>query len=374
MVTPTHNPKNERIKRQYHSYQREAQRRNTASIDAAAKALNRFEESTGFRDFRKFHREQAVAFKRKLDEQLSQTTGERLSRSTVHTILSALRCFFIWLAGQPGYRRRISYSDADYFNLSEKDVRIANARRERPGPTMTQMHCALAAMPSTCPIELRDRAVFAFTLLTGTRDGALISLKMKHLDLRQRRLDQDAREVQTKYSKTFSTWLFPVGAGVFDIIEQWVGYLRVSLHWGEADPLFPATLMGVGAEGQFSALGLDRTHWSTAEPVRRIFKAAFERVDLPYFPPHSVRKTLVRLGEERCRSPEEFKAWSQNLGHEGVLTTFTSYGAVSPGRQAEIIGSLVASRAPVSPSSSDELVARIAALLPPVGPNSAQKG
>jgi len=43
---------------------------------------------------------------------------------------------------------------------------------------------------------------------------------------------------------------------------------------------------------------------------------------LPYFNPHSFRNTLVRLGQEICRSPEEFKSWSQNLGHEKVLTTF----------------------------------------------------
>jgi hypothetical protein len=41
----------------------------------------------------------------------------------------------------------------------------------------------------------------------------------------------------------------------------------------------------------------------------------------------------VQLDETRCRSPEEFKAWSQNLGHEGVLTTFYSYGTVAPRRQ-----------------------------------------
>jgi hypothetical protein len=39
--------------------------------------------------------------------------------------LNALRAFFLWLAGRPGYRSRISYSDADYFRLSEKDTRIA---------------------------------------------------------------------------------------------------------------------------------------------------------------------------------------------------------------------------------------------------------
>jgi hypothetical protein len=34
---------------------------------------------------------------------------------------------------------------------------------------------------------------------------------------------------------------------------------------------------------------------------------------------------------------EQLTAWSQNLGHEDVLTTFTSYGAVAPHRQAEIM-------------------------------------
>src|SRR5690606_17202736 len=120
-----HNPDNERIKRAYFVYLREARRRNNASIDGVAKALARFECATGHRDFGKFHREQAVAFKRKLDQQIALRTGQRLSRATVNSTLAALRSFFIWLADQSGYKRRINYSDADYFNLSEKEVRIA---------------------------------------------------------------------------------------------------------------------------------------------------------------------------------------------------------------------------------------------------------
>jgi len=41
-----------------------------------------------------------------------------------------------------------------------------------------------------------------------------------------------------------------------------------------------------------------------------------------------------------CQTPEQYKAWSQNLGYEGVLTTFTSYGEVEAHRQAEIIRAL----------------------------------
>jgi integrase len=93
-------------------------------------------------------------------------------------------------------------------------------------------------------------------------------------------------------------------------------------------------------DGQFAAVGLKRANWSSAGAIRKIFRAAFELAGLQYFNPHSFRNTLAQLGERLCRSPEEFKAWSQNLGHEQVSTTFTSYGAVAAHRQAELIREL----------------------------------
>jgi integrase/recombinase XerD len=87
-------------------------------------------------------------------------------------------------------------------------------------------------------------------------------------------------------------------------------------------------------------MGLGRKHWSNATPIRKIFREAFRAADLPYFNPHSLRNTLVQFGETVCKTPEEFKAWSQNLGHEEVLTTFRSYGAFGSRRQGEIIRDL----------------------------------
>jgi hypothetical protein len=53
---------------------------------------------------------------------------------------------------------------------------------------------------------------------------------------------------------------------------------------------------------------------------------------------HSFRDTLVRLGKRMCRTPEEFEAWSKNLGHEHMLTTFRSYGSsIDLHRQGELI-------------------------------------
>ena len=46
---------------------------------------------------------------------------------------------------------------------------------------------------------------------------------------------------------------------------------------------------------------------------------------------------LVRHAMTLDLTPEEMKAWSQNLGHADVLTTFTSYGTVPLQRQGELI-------------------------------------
>jgi hypothetical protein len=84
----------------------------------------------------------------------------------------------------------------------------------------------------------------------------------------------------------------------------------------------------------------DWKHWSTASPIRTIFRDAFEAADLPYFNPHSFRKTLVTLGQKLCQSPEEFKSWSHNLGQDDVLTTLYNYGHVQQHQQGEIFQQL----------------------------------
>ena len=94
-----------------------------------AKAIARFEAYSRYKDFKTFHIEQAKGFKRYLADQCSERSGELLSKATLYATLTALKRFVLWLAGQPGYKSRISYSDADYFNLSTKEVRIAKTRR-----------------------------------------------------------------------------------------------------------------------------------------------------------------------------------------------------------------------------------------------------
>ncbi len=345
-----HNAVNERMKRKYFTFLKEANRRDESSVDAVAKALSRFEEYTKWKDFRAFHFEQAVAFKRFLANHHNEKTGKPLSKATMNSTLRNLKAFFQWLSMQTGYKSRVSYSDTEYFNLSEKDSRIATAKRNRPVPTLGQINHVLAVMPNTSDIEKRNKALVAFAILTGARDSAIASLKLKHVDLTAGSVFQDAREVKTKASKTFTTYFFPVGKEIKAIVHDWVNYLTVELLFGIDDPLFPKTAVIRGDSRVFEAAGVKPEHWSNAGAIRKIFAESFELAGLPYFNPHSFRNTLVRLGETTCQSPEEFKAWSQNLGHEKVLTTFYSYGEVQESRQAEIFKSL---QKPRSKDSSD---------------------
>ena len=48
-------------------------------------------------------------------------------------------------------------------------------------------------------------------------------------------------------------------------------------------------------------------------------------------------RSRLRLGQRICRTPEEWKVWSQNLGHESEATTFVGYGQVPAHRHAEIM-------------------------------------
>jgi integrase len=195
-------------------------------------------------------------------------------------------------------------------------------------------------MPYTTIIEQRDRALVAFTLMTGCRDGATVSLKLQHIDLCKGCVALDAREVDTKNSKSFTTFFMPVGEDIRAMFEAWVALLTDGQKWGPSDPLFPAPLMGHDPLNGFCVVGIKREHWTTTNAVRRIFQDAFKRANLPPFHPHSFRHTLAQLGEQICQTPEEFKAWSQNLGHEHVMTTFNSYGNVAADRQAAIIQGL----------------------------------
>src|SRR3954468_4699433 len=276
------NPKNDRAKRDYLIYLKEARQRSLATVEQVRHAIDRLEAYTGFKDFGTFNKDQALGFKRALLASRGRRPGKPISTATAHHVLHALKEFLAWLHGRPGYRRRIDPVHIAYLNLTTKDERIAHVSSPKSYASPEQYRAALFAMPTATDVRRRDQAVMALLLLTGMRDAAVVSLKLKHISIERGHVFQDPREVNTKFSKAIETFFYPVGEDVEQIANRWVRYLTEKLY-GPSDPLFPKTLVGPDHEGSFAVRGLSREHWADATPVRTIFKAAFARVDLPYF-------------------------------------------------------------------------------------------
>ncbi len=332
-----YNPKNERIKKAYFRHLAEACGRSESTLDSVRKALHRFESYTGMKDLATFNKEQAIGFKKHLERQTGQRSGQPLGKGTLLSTLNVMKDFLRWLVCQPGYKSRIKATDIDYLSLTDKDVSIAKAGKLRDFPTLEQIRQTTLSMPNTTDIQRRNRALIAFTILSGARDSAIASLSLKHFDEAKKLLRQEPDAVNTKFSKRIDTFLFPVGNDIEVIFLEWVAELKQDKLYGNDAPLFPRTKLGQDENMAFIADGLEPVHWKTAAPIRKIFRDAFEAAGLPYFNPHVFRNTLTDLGQKRCQTPEEFKAWSQNLGHESPLTTFTSYGKIDPYRQGELV-------------------------------------
>jgi integrase len=334
------NAKNERVKHRYLAYLRDARQQSEATVDQAAASITLFEASTGYKDFAAFHIEQARKFKRDLEANVNVRTGKSLSKATIRSRTTAVKEFVLWLCHEPGYRSKLDHRDAAYFNLSANDERIATAKRPKRIATLEQIRNLVSIMPCGTDLDRRDRALIAFAILTGARDGALATFQINNVDVDGRRVLQDARNVATKFRKTFPTWFFPVGDDFEGIVREWIVFLTLEKGFGPSDPLFPKTKNVLDVNGQFAPAGVDRAFWRGTSSIRTIYRRAFGAAGLTYSNPQTFRDTLALLGSKTCRTPEELKAWSQNLGHESVLTTLGSYGTVPDHRQAEIMDEL----------------------------------
>ena len=337
------NPANERLKHRYFEWLRNAKQMAHKSVEQVAMALDRFEEFTNRRDFKLLRIEQAEPFKKHLAKLNGQRSGDRLSKATVNSTLYAMRDFVRWLADQRGFRVRLVKTDADYFNPSRHDEAIARGSKPMKVPTIEQIGALVASMPIVTQVDRRNRAIVALIAITGARDNAVASLRLADLDLDDSQLFQDSRHVRTKFRKAFPTWFFPVGDHFVEIVAEWKRELQEAHGLGPSAPLFPKTDISFGPDGTIQPARLGSECWANADPIRKLFKEACASAGLPDFKPHSVRHMLAQIGEERSMSAEQMKAWSQNLGHENMLTTFTSYGTIPNHRQRQIVQKIIIS-------------------------------
>lgn len=324
------NPKNARLIMEWTEELEEEY--SPSTVDQKLAALAIYEAANAFADFTAFDRDKARAFIEALTE---KDVTSRTNASAVRHV----KAFFEWMVMTERLSGKKARLPLKSLKLSKKQRRAGQATKRVKFASVEQITATILAMPKTSAIERRNRALIAFTLLSGARDGAIISMRVGHVDLAGREVLQHPDEVDTKASKQIHTWFFPVGKVVEDEVADYIGYLKSELGFTGADPLFPATQMGQDENDQFICAGLSKSCWASAQPMRGIFKAAFAANGLPHYNPHSFRNTLMALAYDLKLPPEALKAWSQNLGHEKLDTSMNAYGKVSLDRQrASMLG------------------------------------
>lgn len=335
-----YNSNNERIKNKYFKFLLTAKQKHIKSVDQSRKALKKYEEFSLYADFTAFKPDVAIAFKEYLLMQTAQFRGTPFSQHTLNSILKNVRDFFEWLAFESNYKKYIKLTDTAYLKPSLKEIAMTRRASFVNFAGVEELEKVVFQMKNETDIQKRDRAIIAFVLLTGVRDGTLKGFKLKLIDLSKELVHQDPKYVETKFGKEIYTFFFPVNARIKQIFIDYYNFLIKEKGFTGEDPLFPKLESMTSNEGLPLPPVLTKSHYRSMNPIREVFKQAFVKTGVKYYNPHSFRHTLVAYGEEICKTPEEFKAWSQNLGHEHVSTTFTSYGKLEVWKQGMVMGKI----------------------------------
>jgi len=300
------NPHNERLKRTYFEFCHEAQGRDDKSIRKDEVAILRFEGHIGFRDFGTLSKDEAIAFK-------STLRNSGLTMPVIKATLAVVSKFHSWMCSQPGYRRKIAVGTLNYLNLTAKERRkCSRPEKPVPYPTPVQVDQLLKQMPHKTSIEKRDRAAICLLAMTGIRARALVTLRMKHLDLTRRFVHQPSTEVDTKFSKNQCTCLVVLFPEWYEVLLDYVDHLK-GKGFDSDDPLFPKTEIERNAD--FGRRSISNSFVADSQMIQRLVPKYFLDAGLPRFTSHCFRHMLNKLPFDRNQGIAVAKAMRINLGH-----------------------------------------------------------
>ena len=156
------NPKNEALKVEWI---KELNRDDAAStIDHKLSALAIFEEASNYQDFDKTSVDAVDKF--------IAVVRQRPTRSRTHaSLVNNVKSFFSWMVMDERMKGRQANSVIKAMRLPKKDRTAGRATKRKDFATVEQITQTIAAMPKTNAIERRNRALIAFTLLSGQGMG-----------------------------------------------------------------------------------------------------------------------------------------------------------------------------------------------------------
>lgn len=303
------------------------------TVDAHLTAIRDFERFLAGKAFNRVATDDVAAWRADLIRRcatLADAGG--LSRSTVRHRASHLRTFFQWLSEQSGFRHLIAV--IGYFALPRRVQNSGELEPQREYTTLNEAVVMLNGLPSTTLKARRDRAIFATAFVAGLRKSALIALRLQHIDLEGKQVLHDGRNLGAKNGKSFIVDWFPRTEPFQTVIWAWYAEVSAMGLRGD-DALFPDMRVIDRCRGLSAPDRPPIPPMRTPVVVDQVFLQA-SAGRKRRFTPHSARDTLAALGDQLCRTSEERKAWSLNLGHASEAITWRHYGRVTDTRKAVI--------------------------------------
>lgn len=330
------NPKNEKMKRLFEKYCKYSKGYSDKTIDLYFKAIYAYEEFTKFECFSRFNDDKAIEFRESL------VNSDKRALSTVYDYLRYLKTFFVWVSNQQGYKKPINKEHIECLRLSREQTEIALTPQRERYPTLEIVQKVIHTMPVNSELDLRDRALISFTLLSGMRDKAIITLPIKCFDSESLEVYHDVKAgVKSKFSKTHQTYLFPFDERMLGYVVEWYNFLVKEKLYSLDAPLFPRNKIEQAENSKsFVSATFEPVFWKTTTPIADIFRQRFEDAGMVYYSPHTLRHLANHLSKKACRSIEEFQAISQNFGHQHMGTTFSNYGKLPAYQVKEVISGL----------------------------------
>ena len=342
-VPPETNSSNLRWLQRYTVYLESHQNLDLRTVDDHLRALARMSGFFDHKPFSKITIDDGCRFKDDLRSRRDLEGRGELSSSTVSHTLDRCRAFIAWLQRQSDVD--IPTDLAGYFSLSRRERAAEASAVKGTSLNFDQALCIFMAMPSSNPVELRNRAIVAMFIATGIRIAALITLRGKHVNTRTRWINQDPREVDTKRDKHIRTYCLNLGSGLVEALDEWAVW-RSRNDFDRDSPFFlpdrylQANGLGLSFRGKQAE---PPQCWRSEDPVQRIIKeaAGTARILDGNISSHDFRKVLHPfLAKRGAMTIRDEIALQLNLGHTPQETIRKHYSSMRDSEREEALDAL----------------------------------
>lgn len=321
------NAKNEKIKDKYRVYLKNFRNPKLAdeTIEQKIASIRMYEEFTKYKDFKEFNAEVGIAVYEWLKDSDSRSIGTALKHA------DNIRVFLDWYFLNHKVPRKKQQQALCVLYARDEDRRLANRLTFVEFPNQEEFD-KLIDFEETTPEDKRDKALIVFMLISSARIGAIITSKIDSLDIKKMIYKQDPLEdVATKRSKYIVTKLLMFKKEYFEVIKNWVNYLKNEHNFCDKDPLFP------NIKNYAGGIIADKKFTLTENSVNKMLEKRCKQAGIPKYHPHAIRHFSTYSCNERAYNGLQLKAFSQNMGHENISTTLEKYANMPAEQYISII-------------------------------------